>query len=124
MTKPLALVVYENLMPGSKLVNRLHDLGYRVQTLPDVTTLADFAQKEMPLVILLDLASQKNDVCAVIGLMKRNPSTTHIPVIAYAGARQTDLRTAAQDAGAVLVASDEAIITQLPQLLEHALRLD
>jgi CheY-like chemotaxis protein len=124
MTKPLALVVYENLMPGSKLVNRLHDLGYRVQTLPDAGGLAEAAQKEMPLVVLMDLFSQKSDACAIIRQMKNNPATSHIPVIAYAQGKESALRTAAQDAGAVLVASDEAIITQLPQLLEHALRVD
>jgi CheY-like chemotaxis protein len=124
MTKPLALVVYENLMPGSKLANRLHDLGYRVQTLPDASGLVAYAQKEMPLVVVLDLASPKNDICAVIQEMKNNPGTSHIPVIGYAGAMQTQLRKAAQEAGAALVASDEAIITQLPQLLEHALRLE
>ena len=35
MTQPLALVWYEKLMPGSKLVNRLQDLGYRVLTAPE-----------------------------------------------------------------------------------------
>src|SRR5438445_9362650 len=35
MTTPLALVFYENLLPGSQLVNRLQDLGYRVQTIGD-----------------------------------------------------------------------------------------
>ena len=124
MTKPLALVVYENLMPGSQLANRLTDLGYRVQTLPDVARLVEHATREMPLVVILDLTSPKCDICGVIRQLKANPGTTHIPVIAYAGSRQTDLQQAAQEAGAVLVASDEGIITQLPHLLEHALRLD
>jgi len=124
MTKPLAFVVYENLMPGSKLVNRLQDLGYRVQTLSDAGTLVELAQKETPLVVLLDLYAPQVDTCAVIRLMKSTPATSHIPVVAYAGAKQANLRSAAQEAGAVLVASDEAIITQLPQLLEHALRVD
>ena len=29
MTRPLALFVYEKLLPGGPLVNRLQDLGYR-----------------------------------------------------------------------------------------------
>src|SRR5262245_49139849 len=39
MTEPLALVVYEKLLPGSQLVNRLQDLKYRVQTVADPTQL-------------------------------------------------------------------------------------
>ena len=35
MTQPLALVLYEKLLPGSQLVNRLQDLNYRVQTIAD-----------------------------------------------------------------------------------------
>jgi hypothetical protein len=32
MTQPPALVCCERLMPGSRLVNKLQDLNYRVQT--------------------------------------------------------------------------------------------
>ena len=35
MTQPLALVLYEKLLPGSQLVNRLQDLNYRVQAIAD-----------------------------------------------------------------------------------------
>ena len=35
MTQPLALVLYERLLPGSQLVNRLQDLNYRVQVIAD-----------------------------------------------------------------------------------------
>ena len=39
MTRPLALFVYERLLPAGQLVNRLQDLGYRVQSLEDPATL-------------------------------------------------------------------------------------
>ena len=39
MTQPLALVVYEKLLPGTQLVNRLQDLHYRVQAVTDADTL-------------------------------------------------------------------------------------
>ena len=40
MTQPLALVLYEKLLPGSQLVNRLQDLNYRVQTIADAASAA------------------------------------------------------------------------------------
>ena len=39
MTKPLALVFYERLMPGSQLVNGLQDLGYRVLAITEAALL-------------------------------------------------------------------------------------
>ena len=45
MTEPLALVVYEKLLPGSQIVNRLQDLNYRVQTISDPALLAECAEQ-------------------------------------------------------------------------------
>ena len=39
MTQPLALVVYEKLLPGSQLLNRLQDLNYRVQAIANADSL-------------------------------------------------------------------------------------
>ena len=41
MTKPLAIIHYERLMPDSQLLDRLQDLGYRVQTVAEATLLLD-----------------------------------------------------------------------------------
>ena len=59
MTEPLALVLYEKLLPGSQLVNRLHDLRYRVQVIADADTLVECAEQEKPMVVLADLASTR-----------------------------------------------------------------
>ena len=87
MTTPLALAFYENLLPGSQLVNGLQDLGYRVQTVSDVQTLVLQSLQEKPMVVVADLAVTRGDVCAAIRELKRNPETKHIPIIAF-----TDLK--------------------------------
>ena len=51
MTKPLALVSYGTLLPGSRLVHRLEDLGYRVGTVADLQSLATVAKSERPIVV-------------------------------------------------------------------------
>src|SRR5712671_5849118 len=124
MTTPLALVFYENLLPGSQLVNRLQDLGYRVQTISDVRTLALQALQEKPLIVVTDLVSAGADVCATIRELKRNPETRHIPVIAFTDLKDEKIQTAATTAGATMVAGNDAILDQLPELLEQALQVE
>ncbi|MSU21450.1 MAG: response regulator [Pedosphaera sp.] len=121
MTKPLALFVYENLLPGSQLVNRLQDLGYRVQVISDARTLTNQALQEKPLLVVADLAPQEADLCQAIKELRDNPGTQHIPVLAFTAHGSEKMLTAAREAGATLVAAEDALLAQLPQLLEQVL---
>lgn len=128
MTKPLALVFYEKLLPGSQLVNRLQDLDYRVQVVADPGMLQAVAEAERALVILVELAQGKAGMEDLIRHFRENPGTQHIPVIAFtsssSNSREKKRTGAPQDSGATLVASDAAILAQLPQLLEQALAVE
>lgn len=124
MTKPLALVFYENLLPGSQIINRLTDLNYRVLSFHDSYLLEDQAEREKPLVVIADLTSKKTDVCAAIKKLKENEATQHVPVLAFTSQKNVALQNAARIAGATLVASDTVILDQLPQLLDQALHID
>ena len=121
MTKPLALVLYEKLLPGSQLVNKLQDLNYRVYTIADAGALVDYAQQKKPLLVLLDLASSSTNVSVAIARLKQNPDTKHLPIIAFASEQETELQETARKAGATLVVNDTAILTHLDQFLEQAL---
>jgi len=122
--QPLALVLYEKLMPGSQLVNRLQDLNYRVQPFTDADQLAAIAKSEGPMLIFADLESSHSDICAVIGELRRSPDTAHIPVLAFADETAEPLQAAARQAGATVVVSNTALLAQLPNLLEQALRVE
>ena len=124
MTQPLALVVYEKLLPGSQLVNRLQDLNYRVRAITDPTTLLACAQQEKPMLVLADLESTRNDVCKAISQLKQDPSTQHIPVIAVAPEGAAALLKAAQAAGATLIAGETAILGHLAEFLDQALQVE
>jgi len=124
MTQPLALVLFEKILPGSRVVNRLQDLNYRVQTLADARNLVETAQQSKPLLVLADLSSARNDVCPAIAQLKLNEATKHLPVIGFGADQAPELQSAAQTAGATLVASDAAILNHLPQLLEQALQVE
>jgi CheY-like chemotaxis protein len=123
MTRPLALVFYEKLLPGSQLVNRLQDLNYRVQTINDLTALLHSAQTDGPMLVVLDLESKQGDVCNVIATLKADATTQHVPIIAFAGEQAAELQAAAQKAGATLVVGEATIANYLPQLLNQALQV-
>jgi CheY-like chemotaxis protein len=124
MTEPLALVLYEKLLPGSQLVNRLQDMNYRVQAISDADRLVECAEQAKPMLVLADLESTRNNVCAAVARLRQNTATKHLPVIAFSGERVVDLQAAARVAGATLVVTDAAILTHLPQFLDQALQVE
>lgn len=124
MTQPLALVLYERLLPGTQLVNRLQDLGYRVQTVSGIEPLMESALKDKPMLVLADLVARRMQVADAITRLRQDPATNHLPVIAFADDKQSELQAAARAAGATLVVSEAAIVAHLDQFLEQALQLD
>src|SRR5664280_1239030 len=123
MTQPLALVVYEKLLPGSQLVNRLQDLKYRVRPVTDASLLVACARQEKPMIVLADIVSSSQDVCGAVARLKQDPETRHIPVIAIAPEHAEETQEEARKAGATLVVSDAAVLNHLPQFLEQALQV-
>src|SRR5262245_11402441 len=124
MTQPLALLAYERLLPGSQLVNRFQDLGYRVQTLADAASLVVHAQRENPLLVVAAVGPQNTALIESISQLKKNLDTAHVPVIAIADADNANLQQAARDAGATLVVNETAILVHLDQFLEQALQVE
>ncbi len=122
--QPLALVLYERVMPGSQLANRLQDLGYRVQTCADGAALVACAAADGPMLIVADLESAREDVCALIGKLRRDAATQHVPVLAYSADHAGQLQEAARQAGATVVVNDAAVMNHLPQLLDQTLRVE
>ena len=124
MTHPLALILYEKLLPGSQLVNRLQDLNYRVQALSQPGLLVQTAEQAKPMLVLADLVNAANDVCSAVASLKQNPATRHLPVIGFGGEDKPELQAAAQAAGVTLLVSDTAILNHLTECLEQALQVE
>jgi CheY-like chemotaxis protein len=124
MTQPLALVLYEKLLPGSQLVNRLQDLNYRVQTIADAEKLVECAEQAKPMLVLADLESARNNVCSALARLKQNAATRHLPVIAFSGENAGELQAAAKAAGVTLIVSETAMLNHLPQFLDQALQVE
>jgi CheY-like chemotaxis protein len=124
VTQPLALILYERLLPGSQLVNRLQDLHYRVQTIADPEKLVESAEEHKPMLVLADVGSPRHNVCAAIGRLKQNASTRHLPVIAFGGDNSPDLQAAALAAGSTLVVGEAAALNHLREFLDQALQVE
>ncbi len=124
MTQPLALVLYEKLLPGTQLVNRLQDLNYRVRAVNDAGAMLLCAAQEKPLLVMADLHSSRDDVCDAITVLKKNRATRHIPVLAFAPDEPAALHEAAKTAGVTLIANEAAILNHLQQFLDRVLHLD
>ena len=124
MTEPLAMLLYERVLPGGQLIHRLQDLGYRVQVASGPDTLVDQAQQDTPLVLIADVETRTDQVCAAIRRLKQHAPTSHIPVIAVVAGSRPGPEDAARGAGAEMVVTDAAILAHLRPLLDQALRVD
>jgi len=74
--------------------------------------------------VLVDLESSRWKVSEVIAELRKNSTTRHLPVIAYAREEETGWQQAARAAGATLVVSEAGLLSQLPQLLDQALQVE
>jgi CheY-like chemotaxis protein len=124
VTKPLALLFYEKLLPGSQLLNRLQDLGYRVQSTGDVNALPELAKSTRPLVVFIDLRDRQGRAPTVVESLKLNEETRHLPIVAFAGEKDTALQNSARKAGATMVINDAVLVPHLEQFLEQALQVE
>ena len=70
MKQPLALVLYERLLSGSQLTNRLQDLGYRVQAVTDAGRLVAEAAREKPLLLFADVGAGGTAVASALEVVK------------------------------------------------------
>ena len=122
MTEPLAVVFYEKLIPGQQLVNRLHDSGYRVHAVTNPANLASEVQSQQAMLLVAEFPANNSAVAQSISDLKNGAFTGHVAVLAYVA--NPELREAARAAGANLVANEEGLLDQLPQLLEQVLQVE
>lgn len=124
VTQPLVLLLYERILPGSQLLNRFQDLGYRVQALADPALLVDTAAREKPLLAVVDMPFERGDAGAAIAALRANAATNHLPVIAITPANEKVWEERAVQAHATLVAHDNAIVPHLDRFLQQALQIE
>jgi DNA-binding response OmpR family regulator len=121
----LAIVFYERLLPGTQVVNRLTDLGYRVSTAHVASEIPQLVENQKPMVVVADLVLRAGDFITVITELKRSAATNHVPVLGFCDPKKhRKLADAAVAAGANMVAAEKGILDQLPRLLDHVLAVE
>lgn len=124
MTQPLALLFYEKLFPGSQLLNRLQDLGYRVHATNDVNAVVELARSVRPMLVFMDLQDRQGRAATSIQNLKQHPDTAHLPVIAFSAEREASAQEAARNAGAALVVNEGVLLPHLEQFMDQALQIE
>jgi len=112
------------LLLGNQIVNRLQDLGYRVTSMPLSADLVKMLEDAKPMLLILDLNCKKFDALKGLAEIRQHESTAHIPILAFAPEAAKQLQVGAAAQGATLVASETAILEQLPTLLDRILQID
>ena len=123
MAQPLIVLAYERLLPGSQLVNRLEDGGYQVKSVSDPALIGETVEKEKPLLVIVDMEPNFENLAPAILKLKSDPTTSHIPVIALTHPDKLEVERAARKSGANLVVGDSAILVHLDQFLKQALEV-
>jgi len=121
---PLAILYYEDLIPGTQLLHKLEDLRYRVQTAGSPEELLETCGQAGPMFIFLDLVSKRVDTSQLVRQLRQGQATAHIPIIAFADESEAELRSRAEEAGATLVVTDAALLPHLGQFIEQALQVE
>lgn len=109
------LIIDENLMLNSKIKKLAENNGYKAKII------AFFKEKHLsnlheikPDFILINLESKTNNPIETA----KNLIEKGYKVIGYCGHTRTDLARQAKELGAVFVATNGMIVSQLPQIIE------
>jgi CheY-like chemotaxis protein len=75
------------------------------------------------MLVLADLDSTKENICAAVARPKQNPDTQHVPVLAFTANLTPELQAAAETSGVTLLVSEQAVLNHLGECLEQALEV-
>ena len=120
--QPLVLVVDDSEDARETLAACLADRGFRVQTASDGRAAIEIALRQTPDVILMDCVMSPVDGWQATGLLKRNPATYHIPVIALTGFSDQADRNRAMQAGCDAFVAKPPRLDQLLSEIQVVLR--
>jgi CheY-like chemotaxis protein len=117
------LAVIEDLFFLVQVKDAASKAGLDLKTATSPGAILDTAAASKPVLIVLDLNCTAASPLDTIRALKSSPDTQDIPILAYVPHVQVDLRKAAKDAGADLVAAKSAFAGSLQQMLASVAQL-
>ena len=115
---PVVAVVDDNLMFISRVELQLREHGFAAKVFSLAPPTAADLQRLAPAAVLVNVASRAWAPLELIRMLKAELPAA--PVIAYAGHKETDLHTAAREAGADVTAANSMISGNLGAALRDA----
>jgi CheY-like chemotaxis protein len=121
--EPLTLVlVSDDLLFPSRVREAVRPLGHILRVAgTEAALLTAVAAEPRPAAVLVNLTARRYDPLACIALLKNDPATRTLPVLAFAGHVEKDKHEAARGAGADMVAANSSVSLHLPALLARLL---
>jgi two-component system cell cycle response regulator DivK len=116
-TSPLVLVVDDSADARVLYSDYLERWGFRVLTAADGEEAVQTAKAEWPAVIVMDLAMPRMDGCEAIRLLRADPMTADIPIIAVSAYAFGGQPTRARDAGADICLSKPCLPPQVARVV-------
>ncbi len=114
----MILAAVEDLIFLSKIHETAQRLGVRVEPV-DLKDLKERALRGAARAVILDLNHRSGSALEVLQSLKRDPSTSRLPVVGFVSHVQSEIIAAARAAGCDQVLARSAFTAQLPQLLEE-----
>ncbi|HEX6464070.1 MAG TPA: response regulator [Vicinamibacterales bacterium] len=100
----------------------LEYLGFRVETAANGAQAIQFARRDWPAIIIMDLAMPEVDGCHAIKQLKSDPDTSDIPIVALSAFTfGEEPQRRAREAGADLCLSKPCLPSQLARVIRAML---
>lgn len=101
MKKKKILIIEDDYDLSALMIRHLHSADYDVLNVGDAIQGVQFARKEIPHLIVLDLMMPGGGGLNVLDRLNRLPETQHIPIIVLTGVHDPEMKEKVMQAGAV-----------------------
>jgi PleD family two-component response regulator len=113
----MIIAVLDDLMFTSKIKTAASQLGVAVTFARSADAALGEMRKAPPSLVILDLNNARTDPLGIVAAMKQEPELAAIPTVGYVSHVQTDVITAARQAGVGDVMARSAFTQQLAEIL-------
>lgn len=112
------IVAVDDLMFASRISSAAKALGVEIAFARSPEAIVEAVRTKAPRLVILDLNSVKVRPLEAVAALKADAALATVPTVGFVSHVQTELITAARQAGVDQVLARSAFVTQLPQLLQ------
>jgi PleD family two-component response regulator len=114
----MIIVAVDDLMFASRISSAAKALGVEIAFARSPEAIVEAVRTKAPRLVIFDLNSVKVRPLEAVAALKADAALASVATVGFVSHVQTELITAARDAGVDQVMARSAFVTQLPQLLQ------